>query len=290
MRIYNQISNKILSETNKLYAQIKKNDSDFQKIQLLPKNTLPLSSGNSTKFDFIAINNSFILRSNKLKTNKSRKYLGVISSPPKGIRDLIISFELDLKSDWSFVSSKNKQYPLIADFSTELGNEVSQLGRLIYILIGETGELPKVSCDFNNKFFNSLNLDSAINVIEVNNDSIYFNPTYDDTFLWSELKNVLNFPPNEIANIEKEFFICLKKIRSEVKMPLYLPNQSSSLENTFLDNISNSIYEEVSKYEKSLRIWQENKKDEANFNEILRISVTTQGNESNIQKNQDKGI
>ena len=95
--------------------------------------------------DFLIINNSVLIRTVS-KTVKSTKYLGlkVITPSPLEYEVKVLNFPRKIK-DFTHISVRNKEIELLEeiDLSEAIREELTILGRLIFILIGiiDTNEI-----------------------------------------------------------------------------------------------------------------------------------------------------
>jgi len=273
MKYQKQISNKVFLECKLLYSEIKSKEPAIEKItnpdlkQLDFNNETP-----STNPDLIVFNNSFMYR-DKLKTNKSDSYLGLLRTPPESEEDLVIVYpDYKINSDWKYISSKSNNYPKIKPLSSNIEEFILDIGEIIFILIGNFGELTRPIVQISIDNLKNFSIDASIDTLEIQNSSIIANPQKDDLSLWERFQEEFQIADSKMEKYRLEFFNKLEELRNNINLPLLRPNNKSDLENTFLDAVFSTLQKEINEYEKSLYEWQKNNKDQANYNNILRIS------------------
>lgn len=277
MTTIDQVISKIQEQCSLLVDNLKLDDNTIEPYVETSEEQIPFIENDAGHKDIFLINNSFIYRDG-LKTKKNEKYLGLIKLPPKKEDDIVVVSGLVSNSDWKKISSKSDNYPHIQTLREAVIDAKTNLGTIVYILVGLVGDtLTVVEGPINSNEYNRLILDSQIEGIIINGKSITVNPQMPNYDIEQNLEEQLNIPKNKKESFFTNFFISLTKLRKEVYRPLEIPEADSDVEQTFLDILLDSLSKEIEDYKTSLANWNQAKDEEADFNNILRIAYNFTG-------------
>ncbi len=228
--------------------------------------------------DYLIINNSIMFRDN-VKTKKSKKYLGLrlLNKDLSKYEILVFTLPENFKiKRFSKIDSKSALTFTTENLESEIIYEISILGRLVFILIGRIDDIQRFEVQIYHSLFNKLILDKhSPKSVEINGKDIVINDLNDFESLWANIEEIIlaYFDPNQknIESFKATFIDALIKLKSEVHVNLELPLINQQYQNTFIDQIINSLNDNLDEYYSSLQIFKNNE-EKSNLNDILRIS------------------
>lgn len=102
-----------------------------------------LQGGNPQDGDLVILNNSFIFRDKSfVKTSKNSQYLSFTVSHGKAdLTKIFVTKPGEINSNFKLYSTKSSNFPLPEPLQDALSRESRQLGRLVFVLIGELQEI-----------------------------------------------------------------------------------------------------------------------------------------------------
>lgn len=231
--------------------------------------------------DMIVINNSFFFRY-KVETNKNAQFLSLLL--PGGTIDSAefrVATGISINSDFKLFRHKSS-IPTNSSLDNAVQNELQSLGRLVFILIGHFDDSVEFSQPINHSLFNEivLNPRSALNV-SINGPKIIVKDVVSEELIWNQLE-IKAFENRLIADklpdsLIKPFSNAIKQLRKNCYINLILPDREESLDNTFLDSVTNALKENVSHYQQSLDKWHGTGGEQLEFNNLLRIAYNFSG-------------
>jgi len=267
----------IQDQCSLLINNLRSSDNTIEQYVNTSEEQIPFIENEDIQQDLILVNNSFIYRDG-LKTKKHENYLGFRKLPPKKDNDIVVVSGLVLNSDWKRISGKSSNYPNIQTLREAVIDAKSDLGTIVYVLIGIVGNtLNVVEGSINSDEYNHLILDSQIEDVIINGKTIIVNPELSNYEIEQNFEKQLNISENKKENFFSNFHTSLRILRKEVYRPIEIPEADSDVEHTFLDILLNSLNKEIEKYKTSLQNWNQNKNEEAHFNNILRIAYNFTG-------------
>jgi hypothetical protein len=228
--------------------------------------------------DLVVINNSFIYRKPLIKTTKNRQYIGMKTNN-KVLDMSSISIVTPNDFDTDFKNKiKDRAYPIFEPLSQALTTEITQIGHLVFFLIGELIEVP-INVEIYNPIVHELIYDpQAINqqIVEKNGTKVFVvNQINDPEFAWnSDIGVIEKLLGNNISSFEKEFVIAFKKLQDDVRLKMILPDSNAiKTNNTFITMLHDSIVQHISHYKHSLDLCiSGNDENNINLRDIMRIS------------------
>ncbi len=267
MTTVSDLEKKILNNVVEIYSDLTSSQI-FEVEESLPLEYLTNDDENDQiNKDLTIINNSFIFR-DILKTNKNEKYLGFLGKDPKK-GNLVISTGVDINRDYSIISHKASNFPSITFLQSALDEELNRLGSIVYILIG--------NIQYSDQFSESVSFPNIKQVrlnYQMKDDYILekfvleISPHSHTIDIIDPLSDELKLTPEQQIKLKK----VIDSLRRDAILPLSIPQKDTDLEETFLDEILQSLEKEISNYEKSLSEWIHDERDDVYFTDILRIS------------------
>ncbi|MCF7892341.1 MAG: hypothetical protein K9L87_04855 [Candidatus Omnitrophica bacterium] len=231
------------------------------------------------KNDLIVFNNTFLYRAKKdIKTKKSDKYfcLKYLNNQKS---ELCVCTGIKLNRDYKKISFKAKNQLQFFDIDRAISNEIKSLGNIVFVLIGSIQDDVLLEKPFNHSFFSKIILDPALDkLIKFKSSEIIIKNANDYEIIWKEIEEYLegrDVTEEEADKIKSTLDEALNQLNKESYANLNFPgvNSFTNSKHSFIDNISNAIYEQIINYEKALKNYKESQySDNISFNEILRIA------------------
>lgn len=224
----------------------------------------------SDKICYIIFNNSFLFRED-FKTNKNPKYLACKISSSK-----IIDFSQ------CFVIkgiSLNMPYKVIIDNPTlskttiiqEIRTEISKLGELVFVLIGEIIDDIQIRESINNTDIKEIILNPIQNnEIEFNGTTIAIKDYSNESLIWDTTKQHLTtLGKNVPESLSTQIKTALIKFQRHAYSKLEIPRTIDPTKAYLIDKIIQVINEHITDYSSNIANITTNQQA---YNEILRIS------------------
>lgn len=213
--------------------------------------------------DIVVINNSFIYRKPLIKTSKNTQYLclkvkGTESDPA----DVLVGQPGDLNSDFKLFRAKSTNLPPLQSLHQALQAEMKQLGRLVFVLIGELQDL-SATVPVNHNRIKKLKFDPSAGSTDVVADAdnasktIIVNRLTDPESAWNAIKSKLEQETgDDLSSLEGPFEAAFERIQDEARLRLILPSPTASKSaSSFIARLRESVCEQRKLYEKALRKW-----------------------------------
>lgn len=223
--------------------------------------------------DLLLINNSFIFREKtSIKTNKSDQYLAIQIMEDGTFSEIpIVISGLKINSDW-------KRFPqsVIEDMhelriENAIENELSQLGRLVYILIGSIDDSVILKENISSSHFSELTWDpNNRSPVTIRGDSVIVKDAMDEEYIWQEVKEYHELNKLEIPEeLRDSLAIALEKLKSKAVANLVLPLEDRPIQGSMIDSIITVLQEQRDEYEEALTKAQ---RRNLATNDVLRIA------------------
>ena len=271
MTTQKNVIDQIVRQCQDLFQELSINDDEFKTAIPFPSQE-PLISGIPQSPPLLIFNNSFLFRPKpQLKTTKSPYYLAMTSFPPADERNIVVT-EASFTRDWSLILPQAKIYPKYTNLVDSIHHQLENLGEIIYILIGKVQSPEIIREPISISSFSEVIFDCSTQDIDIVGNQIIINPNLPDIDIWDRFCNQSTLPDSDIEKLKPRLFETLEKLRKNLRSPLTIPNKNSDLEETFFDQVLNSIEKETADYESSLNAWKNKVDSEKNFTNILRIS------------------
>lgn len=245
-----------------------------------------LSSESLVPGDLIMINNSFMYRDN-IETKKSPYYLALLAKDKEIDKaQLVVATGKEINANFKRFS-KNSNFPSITSLEEACHQTLSNLRRLVFILIGELDFSKEFSITIQHRLFDSLvlrpNLDTNLIIDDRN---ILIKEVSDEESLWNELTNEAKNKGLVKDELPKDFlqlFInAVKELRKISYINLIIPDLHSSSSQTFLDSIIYALKQSAHEYRESLEKWSSGGYEPQEYTNILRIAYNFAGEATTI--------
>lgn len=227
----------------------------------------------------IAINNSFILRPNFIKTNKNEKFLFFrVTSGMPDFSEIGVCKPTDFNMDFKFFHSKQSSYFQMFGLEKEIEKEIMELGQLIFFLIGEVVEEP-CSIPIDSPHIVELKYDPLAThtdlIVDNGVGSIVINQLSDPASVWKVISAKFGlFPDLNIGAFEKRFDHSFEKLQNEAILVMNMPGSTTKRSsNSFIQQLINSICKQQTLYELALEnCISRRDQNDASLRELMRIS------------------
>jgi hypothetical protein len=226
-----------------------------------------------TKDDIVVINNTFLHR--EISTSKNNKYLAFVVNE-KGDFETQVKIAVPdsrINKDLKKFSSMSKSINLFS-LEDSVVQEMSELGSLVFVLIGELDDTIVPEIEISSEDFKSIKwLESAKDIVEFNGDQIIVKEPYDIEFICSEISSYYNSKNKPFPNnFEETISIALRRLQSDAVVTLRIPDHKIP-ENSLIDHFIEFLQEEKTGYDQVLHQWTESKySDEKAYDQLLKIS------------------
>lgn len=224
--------------------------------------------------DLIVINNSFVFRDSN--TTKANYYVVLKHGKDKIQNEIYVSRGLNLNSDLVFFSSKHKSPPVLKLVDEAIEEQLSNIGKVIFVLIGNVHDDVILRDAFEKSGFTEIvwNPQSS-DPLKINRKEIVIKSPYDEPSLWKDFVSqcrAQNITIDEVG-LKKDFGVVLDNLQGKAEARLKLPEISKKDNKGITDTIIEALKERRSDYAKALSKCDGNpEKDKDAFNEVLRIS------------------
>lgn len=231
--------------------------------------------------DLIVFNNSFVYR-DRVKTTKSTQYLCITASRPGAVdlKSVGVAMPPSFNVDFKRFPTKSQTIPDVHRLGEAVGEQVSRIGRFVFLLIGTVDDDVQCAVPLSHALFSQLRFApmaaSPADITE--GDVVVTNNLHDPEGVWTELQQVAiakGIVEDELpASLESRFADAFERLQQEAYSLVRLPtNEIRSGEKTLLGGLVQAIDRQVSAYEHSLeRCGDDSRKDPLAFADVLRIA------------------
>lgn len=224
--------------------------------------------------DFVAINNSFVFRD--VDTTKAETYIAIKHGKDKFQKEPLITYNLNLKSDFSFYSSKHKNPPILTPIEESIEEQIGHIGQVVFLLIGNIEDSIVLEESFAKSGFKTITWNPASKeLLKITETNIEIRLPYDEPALWGEFVSECKKKKLEINedSIKVDFGVVLDKLQGRAEANLVLPVTIKKEDQGITDSIIDALRERRNDYVKAMNKCDgKPEKDRDAFNEVLRIS------------------
>lgn len=235
--------------------------------------------------DLLLINNSVLYRGDAkfTKTKKSSKYicLSIVLTDPLNFEVFIIDNPNRKIKNFTHVIHTSKDINSFqkTPLHEAIEQELNSLGKLVFILLGEIDATDVFNQAIDHPLFTSIIVDHSINTpIKLIAPNIYIKEMQDAEILWDQFVHACSCDtsmPNPLPDdLVGKFANSVAELRKNSFVKLIIPNTGQHIDNCFLDQIINSLKENMSEYSKYLNDCADPNNNRNEYNNILRISYT----------------
>ena len=219
----------------------------------------------------VAFNNSFLYRQQpKPKTTKSDWYLGMAFADAKP-SDILVYANHSQNDDFKVISlkSSNQKRTTIAKLLPKM---LSEIGKLVFVLIGSIDESEVFSFPINSKFLGNIVLNRAVQSNVMSGSDVLINDTTDEEAIWTLITTALSgtegFAGNE-DEVREKFGQALAEIDKKAFAKLRMPLKDAKVGSGILDQLVSVLDSQISEYE---GIVSKIKSDKSVPSDVLRIA------------------
>jgi hypothetical protein len=235
-----------------------------------------LSSQGATPGDLIVVNNSFVLRQ-AVTTNKSDYYLVLeVGDEGQVLPVPSVATKLNLNSDFQLLKKKSKNLPIRTALPDAMEQEIKDLGRLVFILVGHVEDDVVLSIPLNLSLFSQIILDpNSPNRATIQDTRIVVRDTFDEEKIWEELLAKIgpDLGEDELASVRRAVGISLDQLQAETYARLVLPGAEAHVSPPVIDSICEVLKGQRNDYVQALKKCDGDPAiDNSAYNEVLRIS------------------
>lgn len=222
------------------------------------------------KNNYVVLNNSFMFRED-IKTTKSKKYIGCKISDTKIIdtKKIFILEGLSMNSNFKIqiVDSKIK----VTDIDAEIKTEISNLGDIVFILIGEIEDTIVLFEEIQTADIKKLWLrPSQVSQFEIIGDEVSVNSTSNREFIYLEIeKHLISLGKSISKDLPSIIDRAISSIEKDAYCNLIIPSKIDVNKKYLLDDIEGIVTTNITDYDKNLPNISSSLQA---YNEILRIS------------------
>lgn len=233
--------------------------------------------------DIVVINNSFVFRD--VSTNKSQFYLALEYEKDGQFKDRIfVASGLGrINKDFKIFQAQHPNLPKLVDLSDAISSQLSEIGHIVFALIGKVDNDLVVEEEFRQARFTTIVWNPSQNeLLTADDETLYVRDTTNEDELWSELVTLMERLNLDIpAKMKTEFGSVLDKLQSKAVARLNLPSPGEEITEGVTDAIVELLKEQRDSYAKALEeCGVDDPSSSTLFNEVLRISYNFAGDAS----------
>jgi hypothetical protein len=221
--------------------------------------------------DLVIINNSFLFR-DQFQTNKNPSYLCMIAADGSdfNIKNLALVDGIQVNSDFKYISKKSKNLPNKRSITNAIEDELTSLGRMVFILIGQVNATEQFSETINHSLFKEIQIDPTLpNSLNVAQPLIQVQNLPDEELLLDEVEKAVPLPDDFF----KPFHDAYIKLKKKCFASLQVPKPGEKVTVGFLDKVANALARQAAEYHASLqKCGPQLDQNQAEFNNVLRIA------------------
>lgn len=228
----------------------------------------------------VAINNSFIYR-DLVKTTKNAQYLCVPLKEGKvGAESVSVAKPQSFNPDFKFFKSPSKVMPQTQPLEAALQAELSGLGQLVFVLIGEIEDVAS-EVPIDHSYAHLLRFEpkqkkiAIVSTTDGGQRCLIVNELVDPEAAWNEIQAAVQAElGDDTEGFRTEFSIAFDKLQQQAQSQLLLPSSDAAKSHSsFLGRVRISVKDQRRLYDEALRKTQRAKTSQAShLNEVLRIA------------------
>jgi hypothetical protein len=208
--------------------------------------------------DVVIFNNSFIYRKPLVKTSKNNQYLcAQVKRGKLDLTDVSVIEPGEMNSDFKLLSQKRDGLPPRKPLEKALQREQKELGRLVFVLIGELRDVG-ATVPMPHGHVKSLRFDPSASQAAVQgpngNKALIVNRLTDPESVWNAVRPILERElGHDLAGLEERFADAFENLRNEACLHLVLPAAGAAKTATsFIARLRVSVSQQRKLYEAAL--------------------------------------
>jgi len=232
-----------------------------------------LNSESVNSGDLILINNSFVFRD--VKTTKADAFLSYRVSDDGGAPEIVISRGVRFNVDFKRMAASSQNLPASEGLAEAMRSQMSELGHLVFLLIGEIDDTERIAVEIGHAAFNEIVWDpTATESCRVEGDQIIVSRTDDEELLWTTIQthyDTAGEPPPD--GIREAFGVALDKLQDRAIARVRIPGPGDASDTGITDRVLAVLREQRDEYSSAIDEYEQNG-DQASsrLNDILRIA------------------
>ncbi len=232
-----------------------------------------LNSESVNSGDLILINNSFVFRD--VKTTKADAFLSYRVGDDGGAPEIVISRGVRFNVDFKRMAASSQNLPASEGLAEAMQSQMSELGHLVFLLIGEIDDTERIATEIGHAAFNEIVWDpTATESCRVEGDKIIVSRTDDEELLWATVQahyDTAGEPPPD--GIREAFGVALDKLQDRAIARVRIPDPGDASDTGITDRVLAVLREQRDEYASAIDEYEQSA-DQASsrLNDILRIA------------------
>lgn len=233
---------------------------------------------NSEDF-YVLVNNSFPFREkSSIKTKKSSKYLAFPAEVSEFNADSIHVLEGPIiQGDFGLAKKDDVRISTDVKISEAVTTELTEIGTLVFVLIGEVDDTVKHERPMNHEVYKKLRLSpTSLEMVSIQNDTIECKELRDLSETWSAISSKIQkqkaLPDESLGLLKEAFSNSADEIRKESYANLIIPKAIEQDRVYFLDETAKAVRSQLVEYKSALERLSGPEADRSSLNEVLRIA------------------
>jgi hypothetical protein len=201
--------------------------------------------------DVVLINNSFVFRD--VATNKSEKYLALEVQPDRSFGEPFVCQPPSFNSEFKRFAAKSANLQVRIPLADAIQNESSELGELVFILIGEVQDVEIINEPISTDLFDLVEWHPALpDVLTVEGRVIRVRQTHDEEELWNALLQIVTPDEDAMEPLREAFGTALDKLQDQAIARVSVPTRGSTPSAGMTDAILDVLRNERAQYAAAL--------------------------------------
>lgn len=230
-----------------------------------------LSTEKLEEGDLVVVNNSFVYRD--VNTVKSADCLCFkvgagkeLDSPP----EVLSGFRFNV--DFKRLSLRAGNLPRPQGLDDAVERQVSELGQLVFILLGEVSDTVTIREPLTHSFFDEVVWDPTASKLVSCANNVTVKETHDEEAVWAEIESYFKSDGNDPPDgLREAIGVALDRLQLRAVAKLNLPGGSVSA-GCVTDAIVRVLQEQQKEYDSALDRFVRNSTDSVALNNMLRIA------------------
>jgi hypothetical protein len=224
--------------------------------------------------DHILVNNSFVFRD--VSTTKSEFYLAMIVNSRGKVDpdDPKIASGIRINSDFRRYSCRSRNLPTLIDLDQAVASEISKLGSIIFLLIGQVKDDLIFEEQVNHSAFGLIRWDPSISQeVDISGNRVTVRDAYNEDEIWRYIEEYFRSQNQNVpSGLHEAISIALDKLQIEAIADVEIPPFGAPPpKEGITDAIVQALREHRKQYGDALNQYQAGQSPSA-LNEILRIA------------------
>lgn len=222
--------------------------------------------------DLVMFNNSFLYREGITGTVKSERYLAVQLDGEGHARLPPVITHGRINAQFKRIPVRQADESETKALDASVAEELDQLGRIVFALVGEIGDDKPVSVGLPVTGFDLLRYEpKQSELVKLDGASIAINNLEDVDVLWRALEAEAGAAAVDIAPLTETFEDAVARLSEEAGRPVDIDNVRTD-GSSILGDVIGRLNEQIAAYQRSLERHLAKPDDKENLSELLRIA------------------